>query len=169
MVAVQLRFCSASTLSFFGRCCCCEMSEDAGKMFFFVQTCPRAESCSARSWKQGRCWDWSEEEAKGRLVFHLVNSSLHQMDPEEAEEVALEGVIEQGKWPDTPVPRKKAKFDHPSAKAKLDPPSAVAVRFGSSSSSSSSSGTVTIRREQLSQAIRPINDFAHVPQSPCIF
>jgi len=144
------------------------MAEDAGNMFFYVQTCPRAEACSARSWKQGRVWDWTEEEARARLVNHLVNSGNHLMDPQEAEEVAEEGVIEQDKWPDPPVPSKKAKFDGPSAKFGQHTngsPTAIAVR----SASSSSSGTVTIRREQLQQAIRPINDFAHVPQSPCIF
>jgi hypothetical protein len=152
------------------RCCCCEMADDnAGRMFFYVQTCPRAEGCSPGAWKKGRCWDWTEDEARARLVKHLMLSGNHLLDQQEAEEVAEEAVIEQDQWPDPPVPSKKAKLDALATpkfgKHNNGQGAAIAVR----SASSSSSGTVTIRREQLQQAIRPISDFAHVPQSPCIF
>ena len=49
--------------------------------------------CSSQAWKRSACWGWTEQEARNRLVEHLVTSSKHHMQREEAINLAEEHEI----------------------------------------------------------------------------
>ena len=48
------------------------MAEPQEKTFFYYETCPCAVQCSASVWKNAKVWGWTPEEAKARLVRHLM-------------------------------------------------------------------------------------------------
>lgn len=60
------------------------------------------------SFKRADCWGYTRDEAKGQLVAHLVNSSHHYLDPEEADLIAETADYKEGSnWQGVQVQPKK--------------------------------------------------------------
>ena len=49
-----------------------------GRPYFTCEACPQADSCTAQAWSRAKCWAWSEEECRKRVLHHLLFSSHHK-------------------------------------------------------------------------------------------
>ena len=56
---------------------------------YYFAKCPLHDGCSATSWARiKKCGAYTMDEAKAKLVNHLMNSNLHYLGKEEAYEIA---------------------------------------------------------------------------------
>ena len=58
------------------------------KRYFYVAQCPEKAFCSDKAWKRAQIWGYSEEECRERLRKHLVESSLHLLNVDVADDMA---------------------------------------------------------------------------------
>ena len=54
------------------------------RTYFWIESCPRAEDCSASSWKKAAAWSETEEGARSAVVEHLVRSGKHKLSKKDA-------------------------------------------------------------------------------------
>jgi len=73
-----------------------ENGEPHDPHYYYYRTCPCSKDCSSTSWNKAEAWGWSEDEAKAKLVKHLVLSDLHGLSEEEAWEHVEQTTIEVG-------------------------------------------------------------------------
>jgi hypothetical protein len=120
--------------------------------YYYVESCPRIESCNPGHWKKSKVWDWTEEGCRGQLKIHLMNCGKHLMPADEAELVAAEPELETENYqapPEAPHPKRQ----RPGNQQNVVGRGQLAIPGGSSGSGGSSSGGfVSIKRETLVSA-----------------
>jgi uncharacterized membrane protein YgcG len=126
---------------------------EAGQtMYYYVESCPRIESCNPGHWKKSKVWAWTEEGCRGQLKIHLMNCGKHLMPADEAELVAAEPELETENYqapPEAPHPKRQ----RPGNQQNVVGRGQLAIPGGSSGSGGSSSGGfVSIKRETLVSA-----------------
>jgi hypothetical protein len=72
------------------------MAEKSSTRYFFIKWCPRADECSDQSWKRAAVWDHTPDGCRDRLVDHLVTSGHHEMDEDDAIELARMTDVQPG-------------------------------------------------------------------------
>ena len=67
----------------------------AGRVRFFSARCPLADECSEAAWKRtGGCSSWtSEEEARHKLLEHLLRSGRHAVTRPVGYEVDMQDIV----------------------------------------------------------------------------
>lgn len=51
---------------------------------FFVRECPCSDRCSTQAWKRAAVWGYSQEEAREKLIKHLIRSGVHLLPKPDA-------------------------------------------------------------------------------------
>ncbi len=108
--------------------------------------------------KKSKVWDWTEDGCRNQLKIHLMLCGKHQLLEEEAIAVAEEPSVETEVWQPPPA-APPAKKQRPGLQQQAIGRGQLAIP--GSSTSSSSGGYVSIKKEHLSSAFWPSNDFAH--------
>jgi len=68
-------------------------------LFFWPKDgCPQKDKCSDQAWKRANIWGWTKEEVHDELVRHLVQSSRHNMEKEEAEALVETVECDTANW-----------------------------------------------------------------------
>jgi hypothetical protein len=130
------------------------MAAEEPTTYFYPAECPLAAECQSGSWRNAKIWGWSEEECRGRLKLHLMNSGLHKCTDAEADALCESCPLEIDEHT-APPPSKKQKHQ-PAIGARRGQ-----LQLATPSSSSSGSDGVVIKKEHLKQVFRHSNDFAH--------
>ena len=67
-------------------CVSCNMST-TGDMneYFTIGECPLKDECTTKSFGRAKCWGWTPEEARAKLLDHLKTSGLHQASTPDGE------------------------------------------------------------------------------------
>lgn len=86
--------------------------ENMSKVYYYIKECPIPEDCSAQAFKRAGIWDHTDADCRIRLVNHLMNSSKHNLDRQEAMELAeMAEVLQCDMEDDVPQARaKKARY-----------------------------------------------------------
>jgi hypothetical protein len=66
--------------------------------WWYYESCPLAETCTAASWKRAKCSSKLEAGARLALKHHLVNSSNHELHPDKADRVIRRAVLKHEQY-----------------------------------------------------------------------
>jgi hypothetical protein len=69
--------------------------------YFYVPCCPSPE-CTTEAFKRAQVWGWTRDEAKQRLITHLMRSGHHMLPKEDAEVIAADVELEEDEYKTKP-------------------------------------------------------------------